>query len=60
MFRDIINFFKEAYTELQKVTWLTRKEVIGSTLVIIVLISIMSLFVTLFDFIFMKMIGFAI
>ena len=53
----IVSFFKEAYAELQKVTWLSRKEVIGSTAVIIVLIFILSIFVSLIDFIFLKVIG---
>ena len=56
MLQDMITFFKESYAELQKVTWISRQEVIGSTIVIIVLISILSLFVTLIDFIFMKLV----
>lgn len=54
----VITFFKESYAELKKVTWLSRQEVIGSTIVIIVLISILSVFVALLDFIFVKFIGF--
>ena len=57
MYEDIINFFKESYDELQKVTWISRKEVIGSTLVIIVLIGILSVFVTLIDFVFIKLVN---
>jgi len=43
------NFVKESYFELQKVSWLSRKEVIGSTIVIIILILIVSFFVGLID-----------
>lgn len=50
-------FLRESYAELKKVTWLSRKEVIGSTIVIIILIAILSLFVTFVDFVFIKMIG---
>ena len=50
-------FFKEAYAELQKVTWLSQKEVVGSTAVIIVLIVILSLFISLIDFVLMKGVG---
>ena len=57
MLQDFITFFKESYVELQKVTWISRKEVIGSTLVIMILIGVLSLFVTLIDFIFMKLVG---
>ena len=56
MLDDIIQFFKESYAELQKVSWISRKEVMGSTLVIIVLIGILSLFVALIDSIFMKLV----
>lgn len=52
-----ITFFKEAYAELQKVTWLSRKEVVGSTAVILVLIVILSLFISLIDFILLNTVG---
>ncbi len=54
----VTTFFKESYTELKKVTWLSRQEIIGSTVVIIILISILSIFVAIIDFIFVKLIGF--
>lgn len=57
MMDQIILFLKESYAELQKVTWLSRKEVIGSTVVIIVLILILSVFVAFIDFIFVKLVG---
>ena len=53
----IIDFFKEAYEELKKVTWLSRKEVVGSTIVIIILISLLSVFVAFIDFILLKLVG---
>ena len=57
MLDNVVTFLKEAYAELQKVTWLSRKEVIGSTMVIIVLIMIISVFVAFIDFVFLKLIG---
>ena len=60
MIDQFMQFFKESYAELQKVTWLSRKEVIGSTIVIMVLVAILSLFVSLIDFIFLKLIGWII
>ncbi len=50
----MLTFFKESYAELQKVTWLSRKEVIGSTILIIILIVILSIFVSLVDYVFLK------
>ena len=52
MIEQITAFFRESYTELQKVTWISRKEVMGSTLVIMVLIGILSVFVALIDMFF--------
>ena len=53
----ITAFFKESYAELKKVTWLTRKEVLGSTVVIIILIAIISIFVTLVDFVCLRIVS---
>ena len=46
-----IQFFKDAYFELTKVTWLTKKEVVATTFVVIVFVIIMALFVGLVDMI---------
>ena len=46
-----IQFFREAYYELTKVTWLGRKEVAGTTVVVIIFVIIMSIFVYIVDFI---------
>ncbi len=43
-------FFKEAKMELKKVKWPTRKELLASTAVVIVLTLIISLFLGLVDF----------
>lgn len=53
----LIEFFKESYAELQKVTWMGRKEVMGSTVVIMILILIIALFVSLIDFVLLKLVG---
>ena len=60
MIQQFIVFFREAYTELEKVTWLSRKEVMGSTVVIIILIGILSVFVALTDLIFVKLVSWII
>ena len=46
-----IQFFKDAYFELTKVTWLTKKEVVATTFVVIVFVIIMAIFVGLVDMI---------
>jgi preprotein translocase subunit SecE len=44
-----IQFLREVRTELKKVTWPTRKQTLGSTAVVLVLVMIISLFLGLVD-----------
>ncbi|MDD5687195.1 MAG: preprotein translocase subunit SecE [Elusimicrobia bacterium] len=50
MVQKIIQFLKEAVEELKKVTWLGRKEVVASTIVISVLVVAVAIFIGLIDF----------
>jgi preprotein translocase subunit SecE len=43
-------FLREARTELKKVKWPTRKELMASTAVVIVLVLVVSLFLGIVDF----------
>ena len=53
-----IQFFKDAYFELTKVTWLSKKEVVATTLVVIVVfVIIMALFVGFVDMILSTSLG---
>jgi preprotein translocase subunit SecE len=47
--RMSIQFFKESYYELTKVTWLGKKEVVGATIIVIIFVVIMSIFVSVVD-----------
>ena len=44
-----IQFLREVRVELRKVTWPSRKQTIGSTVVVIVLVLIISIFLGLVD-----------
>ena len=44
-----IQFLREVKIELKKVTWPTRKQTLGSTAVVVVLVMIISLFLGLVD-----------
>lgn len=44
-----IQFLREVKVELKKVTWPSRKQTIGSTVVVIVLVMIISAFLGLVD-----------
>ena len=54
MFKDAGKFFKEAINELKKVSWSGKKEVIGSTIVVIILVVIVAIFVGFVDFLISK------
>jgi len=44
-----IQFLREVKIELKKVTWPTRKQTMGSTVVVIILVMIISLFLGVID-----------
>ncbi len=48
-FQKTIDFFREVKTELKKVTWPTRKQTTGTTIVVIIFIFIIAVFLGLFD-----------
>lgn len=47
----IVNFLKDCIAEMKKVTWTGKKELIASTLLVVILILIISLFIGLVDFV---------
>jgi preprotein translocase subunit SecE len=49
VFKKITNFLKEVKIELTKVSWSTRQELIGSTVVVITVTFIMAVFIGLID-----------
>ena len=53
-FREVLlkvrYFLKEAWAELIKVTWPTRKQTLASTAVVLVVVFTISLFLGLIDF----------
>ena len=51
MFAKMSTFFRESYAELKRVTWPSRKEIMGSTLVVFIVVCILMIFIALFDFV---------
>jgi preprotein translocase SecE subunit len=49
MVQNVIRFFQEAYQELKLSSWLTKEQMMGSTLVVIVLTVIVAIFVGAVD-----------
>ena len=58
MANKITNFLREVKIELGKVTWSTRNELIASTIVVIVSVALLSVFIAICDFIFLRAINF--
>ena len=44
-----LRFFQEAYMELKLSTWLSRQQMMGSTVVVIILTLILAAYVSLID-----------
>lgn len=55
---NAIKFFNEVKQELSKVTWMTRKETLMSTMMVIGVVLIVSLFFVFADFIIFNVIQF--
>ena len=49
MVNEIIKFLREVKVELKKVSWPSRKETIGSTSVVLVVVIIVAIFLGLID-----------
>jgi preprotein translocase subunit SecE len=47
--KELKNFLVEAWQELKKVTWPTRRETLGATVVVIILVVFTSLYLSLVD-----------
>jgi preprotein translocase subunit SecE len=49
-FQKAIKFFREVKIELKKVTWPTRKQTTGTTIVVIIFVFVIAVFLGLFDY----------
>ena len=56
-FLQALQFLKEAYAELKKVTWLSRKEAVASTIVVIIIVILVAIFVGIVDFILARLLA---
>ncbi len=53
----IKRFIREVFIEVRKVTWPDKKELIGSTIVVIVLVFFIALYIGLVDFVLSHLLG---
>ena len=52
-----INFLKQAVGELRKSTWLSRQEVVQSTILVMIVVALVSAYVGVIDFGLTKVLG---
>jgi len=56
-FLKVQEFVMEVWTELKKSSWPTRKELVDSTIVVIVTILVLGIFVALADLVFLRIVA---
>ena len=54
--KKAIDFLKECVSEMKKSTWLSRKEVVQSTILVAVVVALTSAYVSIIDFSLTKLI----
>ena len=52
-----ISFLKQSVAELKKSTWLTRKEVVQSTILVAIVVALVDAYVSIIDFGLTKVLG---
>jgi len=56
VFQNLVNFIKEARAELRKVTWPNRKQLISSTIVVMVTVILVAIFLGVVDLVFSRIV----
>ena len=57
MIDKIFKFLREVISEVKKVTWPGKKELIGSTIVVMVLVLFIAIYIGLVDFVISRIIN---
>jgi len=57
MANKLVNFFNEVKLEMSKVSWSTKDELIGSTMVVLVSLAILTFFIGICDIFLSKIIN---
>jgi preprotein translocase subunit SecE len=57
LFKRTRNYLADVWAEMKKVSWVRRKELLTTTLVVIVFSTILAIFVGVFDFIFSQLLN---
>ncbi len=57
IFKRVKNYLADVWAEMKKVSWVQRKELFTTTLVVIIFSTVLALFVGAVDFIFSRLLG---
>ncbi len=57
IFKRVKNYLVEVFAELRKVSWVKRRELLTTTLVVIVFSAVLAVFIGIFDFVFSRLLG---
>ena len=57
LFKRLKNYLADVWAELKKVSWVQRKELFTTTLVVIVFSTVLAIFIGVFDFIFSNLLN---
>lgn len=52
-----INFFRESYLELKKSIWLTRAQMVQSTIFVFIVVGLVALYIAIIDLLLTKGLG---
>jgi len=53
----VIKFFKSVYAELDRISWASKRDVGGFTIVVLVLVVLVSFFIMVVDLIISRLVG---
>jgi len=56
--KKAIDFLKECIAEMKKTTWLSRKEVVQSTILVAIVVALTSAYVSIIDYGLTELLGF--
>ena len=57
MLNKILDYIKNVYYEMRKVTWPTRSEITSSTIVVVIISAIVAVIIFALDTVFTSMLG---
>jgi len=54
---NAMNFFREAYAELKKSVWLSRKEMVQSTIFVFIVVAVVAIYISGIDLVLTSLLG---